>query len=253
MGTLHGLVNQNPITCGHCSVRKMALFHPLSEPELEQVSKVRSGQWELSGNELLCEEGKPRTDAYTLYEGWAMRFKTLEDGRRQILNFALPGDFLCFHPDLDAPLRYSVQTLTLSRICAFPKTQLLEMFRRFPELAMRMSWIASRDEAIYHEHLMSLGRRPARERIAHLFLELYHRLLARNPALKGEPVRLPLNQEHIADATGLTTIHVSRTLKSLREDDLLVYHAGQLELLNERALVDLTGFRSDLFEAVGLL
>lgn len=253
MGIPKGMENQETIACRDCTIRQIALFHPLSEGELERVSIVRNGQRLLQGNEVLCAEGKRSTEAYTLYEGWVMRLKSLEDGRRQILSFALPGDLLCFHPNLDTPLRHGVQALTAARVCAFPKRQLLEVFRLFPELALRMSWIASRDEVRNHEHLMSLGRRPARERLAHLFLELYHRLLAREPGLEGRSVTLPLRQEHIADAIGLTTIHVSRTLKSLREDGLLEYHTGRLTLFDRPALVELTGYREDLQEPRSLL
>ena len=105
----------------------------------------------------------------------------------------------------------------------------------------------SRDEALAHDHMTSLGRRPAKERIAHLFLEIQQRLAARGPVDERAGIPVPLKQEHIADALGLTTIHVNRTLRTLREAGMVVLRGGILRIQNRAALMEMTGFRPDSF------
>ncbi len=242
------VTTREPTDCHDCPIRQLALFRPIQTDQLDTVKSLRTAQREIPPSTELYREGDRIQESFTLFSGWVIRYKTLEDGRRQILGFALPGDLLCFQPDLGAPNTHSAQTLTPVVLCAFPADDLIQMFRRYPELAIQMSWITSRDEAIYHEHLINLGRRPARERIAHLLLELHYRLTVRNLAEPDEPVTLPLNQEHIADAVGLTTIHVSRTLRTLREERLLNYQSGVLTLFDRPTLVELTGFHEDVFQ-----
>ncbi len=242
------LTKKESTDCHDCPIRQLALFRPIQTEHLDTVKNIRVAQREVASCAELFREGDRIQESYTLFSGWVMRYKTLEDGRRQILGFALPGDLLCFQPDLGAPNTHSAQTLTTAILCAFPSGDLMRMFRLYPELAIQMSWITSREEAIYHEHLINLGRRPARERIAHLLLELHYRLTVRDLAKAGEPATIPLNQEHIADAVGLTTIHVSRTLRTLREDGLLNFHSSLLTLIDRPALVGLTGFQEDLFQ-----
>ena len=176
-----------------------------------------------------------------------MLHRTLSDGRRQVLRFALPGDFIGFQPDPESPVLHSAQALTAVRVCVFRQDSLMEMFREHPMLAIQMAWIASRDEALAHDHMTSLGRRPAKERIAQLFLEIQHRLAARGPVDERAGIPVPLKQEHIADALGLTTIHVNRTLRTLREAGMAVLRGGLLRIQNRAALVEMTGFRPDSF------
>jgi CRP-like cAMP-binding protein len=228
-------------------VRRLGLFRPIPEEQLATIQRYRTSQTHQPAGADLYREGERPVDAFTLFEGWVMRYKTLDDGRRIILSFALAGDFLCFQPDLEAPANHSAQAITPVTLCVFPCANLMPMFRSHPELAIQMSWIVARDEAVAHEHLMSVGRRPARERLAHLLLELHYRLLARYPEYGDGPVPLPLTQEILADACGLTTIHVNRTLKALRQDRLLELSHGQLQLLNRQALVSLTRFQTDAF------
>ncbi len=248
-----GTYRKTPQYCGDCPVRQNALFRPISLEHIQTVAKHRLGQREVPASTHLYRQGEDAAEAFTLFDGWVMLYRAVSDGRRQIVRFALPGDFLRFQPDLYGPVNHSAQTLTPATLCVFPRQNLLEMFRQNPELAMQMAWITSRDETIAHEHITSLGRRSARERIALLFLELHHRLTSRGLADDPPGLALPLKQEHIADAVGITTIHANRTLRSLREDALAVFSGGRLQLLDRPALVELTGFHPDTFTPRPLL
>jgi CRP-like cAMP-binding protein len=196
---------------------------------------------------LLYAQDALLDESFTVFEWWVMLHRTLSDGRRQVLRFALPGDFIGFQAHPQSPILHSAQALTPVRVCVFKHNSLMAMFREQPALAIQMAWIASRDEAITYDHLTSLGRRSAKERVAQLILELHHRLAARGPVDEGAGIPVPLKQEHIADALGLTTIHVSRTLRALREAGLVVLRGGLLRILNRPALVEMSGFRSEPF------
>jgi CRP-like cAMP-binding protein len=248
-----GTPTPNPTPCIECPVRRLALFEPVAAVQLEAMQAHRLEQREYPAGTLIYSQDSRLDESFTLFQGWVILHRTLSDGRRQVLRFALPGDFIGFQPDPDGPILHSAQALTTVRVCAFKRDALMDMFRQHPMLAIQMAWITSRDEAIAHDHLTSLGRRPAKERIAQLFLELHHRLGARGPVDERAGIPVPLKQEHIADALGLTTIHVNRTLRALREAGLAVLRGGMLRIQNRPALVEMTGFRADSFSRRPLL
>jgi CRP-like cAMP-binding protein len=236
-----------------CAVRRLALFQPLHAEASAAMQAHRLEQRTLPAGAWLFGQDARLDEAYTLFDGWVMLCRTLDDGRRQILRFALPGDFLGFQPLPNGTVLHSAQALTPVRLCVFKRDSMMAMFREHPELAIQMAGITARDEAVAHDHMTSLGRRPAKERIAHLFLELHQRLAARGPVNERAGIPVPLKQEHIADAVGLTTIHVNRTLRTLREGGLAVLRGGMLRILDREALVNLTGFRPDPFAPRPLL
>jgi len=243
----------NPTQCVACPVRRLALFQPLAGDQLQAMQTHRMEQREIPPGTVLYTQDSHLDESFTLFQGWVMLYRTLGDGRRQVLRFALPGDFLGFQPDPTGPILHSAQALTPVALCVFKRDSLMQMFREHPLLAIQMAWITSRDEATAHDHMTSLGRRPAKERIAQLFLELHHRLGARGPIDERAGIPIPLKQEHIADALGLTTIHVNRTLRALREGGLAVLRSGLLKIMNRPALTEMTGFQSDSFSRRPLL
>ncbi len=232
-----------PANCRSCTVRDDALCAPLSDGELATVERFKAGNRTVAAGADLYRQDEPSGELYTLLDGWVFLYQMLEDGRRQILDFALLGAFLGFQPNLHGPLAHSAQCLTDIAVCVFPRNNLFDLFRAYPELALRMAWITARDGALAREHLTNVGRRSARERVAHLLLELFHRVRRRaRPSSADNRVALPLTQEHIGDALGLTTVHVNRTLRMLRESNLLEVRGGMLRILDPDALAKLAGF-----------
>ena len=136
--------------------------------------------------------------------------------------------------------------LTTIEVCVFPKRGLLTMFGRHPKMAVRMACIAARDQVFAYQHLTSVGRRTARERIANLLLELFVRLRQSAPEASGDSIRLPLTQEHLGDALGLTSVHVNRTLRALREDGVLAIKRGALSILDPDRLAEEAGFDDEV-------
>jgi len=237
-----------PGMCGTCPVRRLALFQPLSEEEVAATQGYRVDTRVVEPGGAVFRQGDSSAEVYTLFDGWAFLSQRTADGGRQILEFLLPGDFFGLQPGRFGDARiHSAHAITPVSLCVFTYSGLMEMFKEHIDLGMRLTWMTARDEAIAHEHLVSLGRRSARERIAHLLLELFHRARSRRRDPEpGSTIDFPLTQEHVADACGLTKIHVSRILSALREDNLLVWRAKELTIPNPARLAAVANYSHDL-------
>jgi len=219
-----------PTHCTECPVRRLALFQPLDPKEVSIAEAFRTEFRRLKPGSAIFRQGEDLKEVYTLHEGWAYLYQNLVDGGRQILRLLLPGDFFGFQADIGNGIRiHSAQALTTVALCVFPSANILTMVREHVDLGVRLIWMTAHDEAVAYEQVVSLGRRTARERVAYLLLDLFHRLRLRQRNPEGiHTVDLPLTQELIADVCGLTQIHVNRTLKSLRNDKLLELKGGRL-------------------------
>lgn len=233
--------------CLICPVRERALFNGVPEEQLEWTQSYRSYQVEVSPKQNIYLEGESSTHAYTLFDGWASIYKTLPNGKRQILRFALPGDFLGFQPDLEGPMRYGVSAITRVVLCAFPRSGLTEMFKNNKDLALQMALLNARYMELCQHHLMGAGRQSAIERIAFLLLELYYRSRVQ-AGVEGESIPFPICQEEVADAVGLTTVHVNRTLKEMRAEGLLECAARKLVIKDEPRLSEIANFDKSIIE-----
>lgn len=178
---------------------------------------------------------------YSLINGWVALYNLLEDGRKQILQFALPGAVLAFVPTRGGVMSYSAQALTDTVVGIISHENLGRLSRDCPEIGMRLAGLISQDRGLAYDHLSSVGRRSARERVAYLLLELFVRSRLRWPGHRSEEMYLPLTQEHIGDATGLTGVHVNRVLRDLRKEGIVEFHYRRLRILNPDKLVDVAG------------
>jgi CRP/FNR family transcriptional regulator, anaerobic regulatory protein len=193
-----------------------------------------------SGEEIISE-GKPCASVFLITEGWAIRSRTLHNGKRQILNFLLPGDFAgVTNSQFDNAL-YSVKTLTQAAISPVPLARLLGLFDTHPRLAVELFWSFTSEMAILGEHLIAIGRQSALKRIARLLLELHERLRRIGLANKHSH-RLPLTQEMISDALGLSIPYVNRVLQQLRLDGLVTIKNQLVVIENVEELAALADF-----------
>jgi CRP-like cAMP-binding protein len=181
-----------------------------------------------------------------LLSGWVFLYNVLEDGRRQILHFALPGAVLGFLPTPGATATHGAQALTNAVVCVIPHKALVPISKTYPEFGLQLARSMSRDRSLAFDHLTSVGRQSARERVAHLLLELFIRYLSQWPGNRSEEMQLPLTQEHIGDATGLTFVHVNRVLRDLRRDGVVEFHYRRLRILNPDKLIDVAGIDPQL-------
>ena len=187
------------------------------------------------GESLFLQED--RVDSvYVLLDGWAFRYQDLKDGRRQIVDFALPGDVVGLNEAASAP--YGIEALTPCTFACYSRKSFFELVGRQPAMGLALVQMLARAEARAIEHVTSLGRRTARERVAHLLLELVTRLKRLDLVADAKSLDLPLMLSHVADALGLANETVCRCLSSLRRDGVLVLRERRLKVLDLRRLAD---------------
>lgn len=230
--------------CQRCPLRKLPAFRPFSPEELGFVSSFKSGELAVDPRATILQEGTSSTHLFTVLQGWAFRYKTLPDGRRQLLNFALPGDFLGLQATLFHEMSHSVEALSQMLLCVFPRERLWELFEDYPSLAFDVTWLASREEQILDQNLLSVGRRTALERTAYLLLHLHSRASAVGLAPRGR-FAPPITQQHLADALGLSIVHTNKTLKRLSDRRIISWKNRLLEILDVDALREIAYWEED--------
>jgi CRP-like cAMP-binding protein len=194
--------------------------------------------------------GNHYESVYAVHDGWLFRYKILHNGSRQIVDFILPGQFFGLQACLFKRSLYSVATVTEASLSTVPLGVIDKLFEQNIELSKVLFWSAVCESAILGEHLIDAGRRSAYERVSHLLLELFVRL-TRVGMTEGMTFYMPLTQELIGDALGLTTVHVNRTLRSLRADKLIEIDGKSITILDFEALSLLSDFENSyLGEAV---
>ena len=234
-------------SCDGCRVRPVSLCAALSEIGGTVVPPFRiSDRWFPAGCDIV-EQGEAGRDFCVITDGWAVQYELLEDGGRQILDFLLPGSIVGFHPDGEARSPHFVQALTGVRACIFSKAGFLDAANSNPALALRLVAVASESHYRSLRRLTLIGRRSAKERVAVLLFELYWRARLWSLSPWEDEISLPLTQEHIGDALGLTNIHVNRMLRELREEGVLVLKRGVLRLLDPGRLVEISGCNDHQF------
>lgn len=237
-----------PTACAACPIRSVGVCRPFAEDRLDIVERFKSGDRILRAGAHLYRDGDNCTELYNVLDGWIVLYRIVESGRRQILDFALNGRFLGYQADLGGPMTHSAECLTDTSVCVFPRRAFASLMNEIPPLSLRVSELTSMELLRAHDQLVNVGVRPARARIAHLLLDLYHRLKERGFLEDNGEAEIPLTQNHIADSLGLTNVYVSQVLKQLREEKRLDFRNGRLWVSDYETLTDLIDF--DLLRVV---
>jgi CRP/FNR family transcriptional regulator, anaerobic regulatory protein len=220
-----------------------ALTVGLSAQDMLCVWAARPSFRNLKASESLYLQGDDCRNVYLLLDGWAFRHQSLEDGRRQILDFALAGS--AFGLPGNGVMTHSLEALTPCTFSVFARDNLCELLQRVPVLALRFVELLAGAELRAFEHLTNVGRRSARERVANLLVELLMRAHQLHSSGKTPRMTLPLMQPHIADALGLASETVCRTLAAMRKDDIVVLRAKKLDVLDIDRLATEAGVELD--------
>jgi CRP-like cAMP-binding protein len=245
-GTLSQIMQSNGMSAGvQALLTKLELFATIDAQARTALSGLLNrAEVTIGRGQDLMTQGGVRSDGYVILTGWAARSKTLPDGRRQILSFLTPGDAIGLFGAITPMATSSVTALSDLTAVPFAPAKVVRTIAQAPRLGAALVWAAGREQEILGEHLVSLGRRSARERVAHLFLELWARLTVRG-LTSGDQLYVPLTQQIIADALGLSVVHVNRTLRQLGAEGLLVVKRESVTLLNIDQLRQVTGFDDD--------
>jgi CRP-like cAMP-binding protein len=233
------------VRCSQCPLRQLPSFLESAAEDIEVVQTLKQRELRLRAGEMLIFEGQTDARLFTLREGWAFRFKTLSDGRRQILSFLLPGDFIGVQQKMADVAAHGVATLTDALFCVFRRDSLWELHRRSPRLGFDVTWLTAHEESMVDDALLSVGRRNAEERIAALLIVLFKRAAALQADGGASGVPFPLTQQHLADSLGLSLVHTNKTLRKLERLGLHHIEEGRLYLLNGKALARLADVFGD--------
>ncbi|MFM7349172.1 MAG: Crp/Fnr family transcriptional regulator [Erythrobacter sp.] len=212
--------------------RLLAHYMPLQEDDRAALLALETGP--LMINEArsdIAREGENPSVVRLLVSGWACRYKDLPDGRRQIVGFFLPGDFCDLNIYILKELDHSIGALTAVRYYEIQPQQFQEVIESRPQLLKALLWHEMVTSGIQREWLLSIGQRSPLEWLAHLFVELYYRLQAVGLAT-GLSFDFPITQNHLAEANGLSLVHLNRTLQEMRREGLIELFDKQLKIVD---------------------
>ncbi len=229
------------VPCLDCRLRNRSCFRPFSEDELASVAALKTDHVSLPAKQDIVHEGEVGGALYTLYEGWAFRYKKLAGGGRQIFDLVLPGEIIGLSSALLGTIRHSVQSLTPVSLCVMAGYPLTVLLKRHIDLTLDLLRWRVEEEHRADVRLAQLGRRKPLQRIGYLMLETVDRL-RRLELADGSMCPFPLQRQHLADATGVSMIHLNRTLAKLREERLATIENKMLIIYDRRALAELAGY-----------
>lgn len=222
-------------------VQKLQGFAPLADSDVSALEKATSSPSEFHARKHLIREGDRPGAVFVVLEGWAIRYKVLPAGTRQIMAFMMPGDACDLHNAMLAEMDHSIETVTRASVATISRQTMDELMSAHPAVARAMYIAQLVDESTLRAWIVSLGRRSSTERAAHLLLELYVRAVKVGLIVGGD-MELPLTQTVIADALGMTPVHINRVLQALRKSGAVELRRGHLRIPDPAGLTRLSGF-----------
>jgi CRP-like cAMP-binding protein len=217
-------------------IRKLEKLFPLTSEEKDVLQASCSRVIQFNGDQDVVREGDQPSDCNLLLEGTVCRYKILEDGKRQIFSFHIPGDIFDAQSFLLETMDHSVATLTRCTVALIPHKTMRQITEDHPRIGRAIWKDTLVDAAIFREWMASIGRRSAYQRIAHLMCEMVVKLHAVGLADDHHRIDWPMTQNELGDALGLSLVHVNRTLQELRGENLITLKDGTLILHDWDAL-----------------
>ncbi len=219
----------------HPVIRKLEAIEPLTDEERHRIAGLVHNVGHVARRADIITDGESPEYVHLILDGWAARYKILRDGSRRITAFLIPGDFCDLHITILDAMDHDIVALTDCSIAYVEQSAIDALTRSTPSLT-RALWRATLvDEAVLRQWLVNAGRRNAFEAVAHLLCELHLRMKLVGLA-EDDVLSLPLTQEELADAIGMTPVHINRTLQRLRKGGLIALNGGTLHVLDVEAL-----------------
>ncbi|NIJ35309.1 Crp/Fnr family transcriptional regulator [Sphingomonas oligoaromativorans] len=222
-------------------VQKLQGYADLTATEILALEQATIHPRKLAAKHDLIREGDRPGPVFVMLEGWAFRYKILPSGTRQIMAFLMPGDCCDLHIGLLAEMDHSIQTVSSARVAMIPRAEMDRLMSEHGGIARAMYIAQLADEGTLRAWIVSMGRRSSLERVAHLMCELY----VRGHAISlesGNAFALPLSQIMLADALGMTPVHINRILKQLRLTGAMQLRRGSVNILAPAKLAQIAGF-----------
>jgi CRP-like cAMP-binding protein len=225
-------------------LRKLANFTQLSQEESLALDACCNDIREFGAREDVISQGDRTGGVKLLLEGFACRYKVLEDGRRQVVAYFVPGDLCDLRVFILKRMDHSIGAVVTSKVATLSPDNILKLTHTYPNLTRALWWSTLVEEAIAREWIVNVGQRNALERMAHLFCELLYRFRAVG-LNDGLSCTLPLTQVELAETLGLSSVHVNRTLQELRRKKLITLEGGTLTIQDLDALKEVSFFNAD--------
>src|ERR1700760_1594308 len=225
-------------------LKKLSNFTALSPEESQAVLDSCQDVRNYAAREDVIAQGDKTGSVKLLLEGFACRYKVLEDGRRQVVAYFVPGDLCDLRVFILKRMDHSIGAVTASSVATISPDNVLKLTHNFPSLTRALWWSTLVEEAIAREWIVNVGQRNALERMAHLFCELLYRFRAVG-LNDGNSCTLPLTQVELAETLGLSSVHVNRTLQELRRQKLITLENGTLTIQDLDALKEVSFFNPD--------
>jgi CRP-like cAMP-binding protein len=231
-----------PVSCRSCPLRKLDCFVPFEDREIEFMNRFKSGELHIEPHTRFLMEGASSPQIFTALRGLGLKYKLLENGRRQVINMIFPGDFLGLQAGILGEMKHTAEAVTSMTLCVFERKDLWEFFKSHPDRAFDITWLAAVEEHFLGSALTSLGQRTARERLAWALARIYLRGEALGMVQDGA-MPLPYKQQDLADALGLSLVHTNKTLARLRDRQIANWSGAtltihDLDALKEIAVID---------------
>jgi CRP-like cAMP-binding protein len=215
---------------------RLEAYTKLSQDNRASIDGVsRKTTREIGARRDLIREGDRPKSVFLIVEGWACRYKQLADGRRQIVSVFLPGDVCDMNVYILKEMDHSIGCITRVKVCEIGREDFERLMHDHPRITQALFWDELVTIAVQREWTLNLGQRTAYERLSHLFVELFLRLEAVG-LTQGKSCDFPMTQVDIADASGLTAVHVNRTLQELRREGLIELQGRRLTIPDLEAL-----------------
>ncbi|WP_299045764.1 Crp/Fnr family transcriptional regulator [uncultured Tateyamaria sp.] len=232
--------NVSVIDCDKCPLRGQDCFTSFKPDEVSFMQRFKTGEMVADAGTELFIEGARSAQLFTVLSGMGIRYKTLEDGSRQVISFVMPGDFIGLQAGVMDEMCHSVEASTPMRLCVFNRNRVFELFQNQPDRAFALTHIAAVEEHFLGEALTTVGQRGAVDKIAWSL----HRFFCRARVLdltKDDTCPLPFRQQDLADALGLSLVHTNKTLAKLRARGVASWSHGVLWVMDEPELTKLSG------------
>jgi CRP-like cAMP-binding protein len=230
---------------------RLEAFTRLSSDDRAAIGRIsHKSVREVGARRDLIREGDCPRFIYLVLDGWACRYKALPDGRRQIVAFFIPGDLCDLNIYILHEMDHSVGAITPLKVAEIGRDEMEQLTVDRPRVTQALWWNELVTVAIQREWTLNLGQRTAFERLAHLLVEIFLRLETVGMT-QGNGCDFPLTQVDLADATGLTPVHVNRTLQELRKTGLIELHSKYLTIPDMAALKEAAMFNDNYLHLKG--
>ena len=232
----------HPSLAEHPFAARLSRLMKLSASDLRSLELIIESERLVKKRNDLVVMGDPYRNLCFVKDGYAIRYKLLRSGKRQILNVVLPGDVIGFPVSFFDRSIYSVVAVSDLTYNICPLDSYTRLCYEQPQFGLALSWLAAHEAAIYAEHIVDLGRRTPLERLAHFLLEIHARLLAVGRA-EETSFDLPFSQQVMADVLGLSVPHLNRMMQQLRAERLITSRSHQVGLTDMASLQTLAHYQ----------